>query len=208
MNLTKNTLLALVALTATTAGFAQTASTETVPTGVLGQSYSEARFGMSDIKSYSKNQYGLGLAGNMPVTSFLDVGAGYDYGWIRGEGHFNLASANVVAYTTVGGVKPFVGALVGYEWVSYAGGKENMAVWGAAAGVEFSLGGGLSLTPRAVFSSDFRSSNRSSQSSAYELEANYWVSKTAAVFASVGSSEVNGSDDRSTDFTVGARFKF
>lgn len=208
MNLTKKTILALGLLAVAGASYAQTAATTSqVPVGLLGQSYSEAHFGVSDIKHYSKNQYGLGVAANVPVAPNVDLSAGYDYGWVKGAGHFNGVTGGATAYTTFNGVKPFVGAAVGYQWTSYAGGKDDQGLWGLAAGVEIPVSV-VTITPRIVYSDDFHGSSRSSQQTSYEVEGNYWVTKTAAVFASVGYSDVRKSSNDSWDYTVGARFKF
>lgn len=207
MNLTKKTILALGLLAVAGATYAQTATTESVPSGLLGQSYSEARFGVSDIKHFSKDQYSLGIGANVPVTPYLDLGAGYDYGWIRGLGHFNSVAGTATAYTTWNGVKPFVGAGVGYQWVRASGFRDNQSLWGLSTGVEIPAGA-LVVTPRIVYADDFRGTNRSSQQTSYEVEANYWVSRTLAVFGSVGYSDVKHTNVDSWDYTIGARFKF
>jgi hypothetical protein len=207
MNLTKKTILALGALVAAGVSYGQNATSETTPVGVLGQSYAEAHFGTSDIKHYSKDQYDLGAAVNHPVTPYLDLTGGYDYGWVSGTGHFNGVSAGATAYKSYKGVKPFVGAGLGYQWTRWGNGKDDLFVWGLTAGVEIPVDV-VTITPRIVFSDDFRRPARSSQQTSYEVEANYWVSKTLAIFASVGYSDVNHTSNDSWDYDVGARFKF
>ena len=209
MNLTKKTILALglVAAGVSYAQTSQSASTSTTPVGLLGQSYSEASIGVSDIKHFSKDQTTLGVAANVPVSPFLDLGAGYDYGWIHGLGHFNTVNGTATAYTTFKGVKPFVGGGVGYQWNHVTGGNDDEAIWGLTAGVEIPVSV-ITLTPRVSYADDFHGSNRSSQQTSYEVEGNYWVTKSAAVFASVGYTDVNRSSNDSWDYTVGARFKF
>lgn len=206
MNMTKNTLLALVAMASASASFAQNV-TQAAPVGVLGQSFSEAYAGLSDIRNYSKNQYGVGLAANVPVTSYLDLGAGYEYGWVRGESHYNSVNARAIAYTAISGVKPFAGAILGYDWDQSSVGKDDRSTWALTAGVEIPVGP-VAITPRVIYSDDFRSSNRSYQQLTTEVEANYWITTTTAVFATVGRTDVNQSDARAWNYTVGARFKF
>ncbi len=188
------------------ASFAQTA-TQAAPVGVLGRSFSEVHAGFSDIKDYSKNQNGVGLAANVPVNSYLDINAGYDYGWIRGESHYNAINAKAIAYTTLSGVKPFAGAILGYDWSQNFGAKDDLSTWGLTAGVEIPAGP-VSITPRVTYSDDFRKSARSYQQVTTEVEANYWLNTTTAVFATLGRTDANGSSARAWNYTVGARFKF
>lgn len=207
MNLTKKTILALGLLAVAGASYAQTAAANQTTVGLLGQSYSEAQFSVTDIKHYSKNQYGLGVAANVPVTPYLDLTGGYDYGWLRGEGHFNAISAGANAYTTFNGVKPFVGAAVGYEWETSQGSRRNLGIWGLAAGVEIPVSV-VTITPRIVYADDFKNAARSTQQASYEVEGNYWVTKTTAVYATVGYTDIRKSSNDAWTYTVGARFKF
>lgn len=207
MNLTKKTILALGLLAVAGAGYAQTATTAQNPVGLLGQSYSEVSFGVTDIKHFSKDQYSLGVGANVPVTPYLDLGASYDYSWLRGLGHVNTIAGGATAYTTFNGVKPFATAALGYEWQSFPGYRDDQADWGFAAGVEIPVSV-ITVTPRIAYADDFRGSNRSSQQWSYAVEGNYWVTKTAAVFASVGYVDVNHTNNDGWAYTVGARFKF
>ena len=209
MNLPKKTILAL-GLVVAGASFAQTAQNTDIsvlPVGVLGQSYSETHVGVSDIKNFAKNQYSVGVAANLPVAPHLDLGGGYDYGWIRGIGHFNALGGTATAYTTYNGVKPFVGAGLGYQWTHVAGMNDDDWVWGAAIGVEIPVGS-FSITPQIVYSDDFRSTAQSSQQTSYAVEGNYWFNKTSAVFGSVGYSDIHGTSNDSWDYSVGLRVKF
>jgi hypothetical protein len=206
MNLTKKSILAL-GLVVAGVSFAQTDTTSTKPVGLLGQSYSEVHFGVTDIPNYSKNQYGLGVAANVPVSPYLDLGAGYDYGWVRGAGHFNGITGGATAYTAFNGVKPFLAGAVGYQWSSFTGGHDDQGVWGVSAGVEIPVSV-VTITPRISYADDFHGSNRSSQQTTYGVEGNYWVTKTAAVFADVGYSDIRHDSDNAWTYTVGARFKF
>ncbi len=212
MNLTKKTILALSILTVAGVSYAQNTNTQTqtsqVPVGVLGQSFSEVHFDVADLKHSSKNQYGLGVAANVPVSPFLDLGAGYDYGWLRGVGHFNSINGSATAYTSFNGVKPFAGAALGYEWTHTSGfGNDNQAFWGVQVGVEIPVSV-VSITPRIVYTDDFRSKTRSTQSVNYGVEANYWVTKTVSVFGDVGYDDVMHSAADAWTYRVGARMKF
>jgi hypothetical protein len=210
MNLTKKTILALGLIVAG-ASFAQTAQTATTtsgtPVGLLGQTYTEASFGVADIKHYSKDQYSVGVSANAPVSPFVDLSAGYNYSWLSGQGHVNSLVGGATAYTTFNGVKPFVGAALGYEWDRFGSYRNDQANWGLAAGVEIPAGV-VTVTPRIVYSDDFRGKYRSSQQWSYGVEANYWVTRTAAVFAGVDYVDVRDSSQDAWTYTVGARFKF
>lgn len=212
MNLTKNTILALGLIAAASVSFAQnnTATTSAAPVGVLGQSYSEVNFGVSDIKHYKDDGYSLGVAGNIPVQAgILDLNGFYDYSWIRGasRGHGNTIGAGPTVYTTIAGVKPFIGGAVGYSWDNTVWGRQEKAIWGLDAGVEIPVSV-VTITPRIAYADDFHSKVDSTQSWSYGVEGNYWVTKTAGVFASVGYTDVRHSSNDSWDYSVGARFKF
>jgi hypothetical protein len=207
MNLTKNTILALGLIVTTGVSFAQNTTTDTTPVGVLGQSYSEVHFGANDITHFTKDQYGLGVAANVPVTPYLDLNAGYDYAWIRGLGHVNSIAGAAIAHTTFRGVKPFFGGGLGYDWNRPNGGKDNLTTWGVTAGVAIPVSV-VTITPRINYADDFRGASRSSQQTTYAVETNYWVSKSWGVFGSVGYTDVNRSSFDAWDWTAGARFKF
>ena len=208
MNLTKNTLLALGAFAAAAASFAQTApAPAAAPVGLLGQSYSEASFGFTEIKHFAKDQYSLGVASNLPVAPNFDLGAGYSYSWLRGLGHTHTIVGGATAYTTFNGVKPFASAALGYQWDRYAGFRDDQAIWGGSVGVEIPVSV-ISVTPRISYADDFHGTARSTQQWTYGVEANYWVTRTAAVYADVSYSDVKDTKVDAWTYTVGARFKF
>jgi hypothetical protein len=211
MNLTKKITLALGLLAAAGASFAQTAA-NTATTGLLGQRYGEVSFGVQDIKHLSTNVYSLGAAVNAPVVpAVLDVGAAYDYSWIRGggvRGHSNTFGGYATAYTALAGVKPFLSGAVGWQWSSARGfGDDDQGLWALAAGVEIPAGP-VTLTPRISYADDFESSVNSSQEWTYAVEANYWVNTSTAVFGSVGYTDVLRSSLESWNYRVGLRVKF
>jgi hypothetical protein len=213
MTLTKKILLALGVAAAAGAMHAQMTST-TTPVGVLGHSYTELSLGLQDIKNLSPHFYDASIGGNVPVTPNLDLAAGYSYGWIRGSafgtslrGHSNTVTTTATAYTLTGGVKPFVGVGLGYEWTHFAGFRDNHGLWGAAVGVEIPAGR-VSITPRIVYADDFESSSSSSQQTTYEVEGNYWVSAKTGVFASLGKTDVHHDSGESWNYRLGVRMKY
>ena len=209
MNLTKKTILALGLVVAgvSYAQTAQTASTSSQPVGLLGQSYSQFSYGVTDIHNFSKDQQNLGVAGNIPVLPYLDLGASYGYSWLRGIGHTNTIAGGATAYTTWSGVKPFVGAAVGYQWDRSFGARDDEGIWGLAAGVEVPVSV-ITLTPQVVYGDDFRRSGESSQHWTYSVEGNYWLSHSTALFASVGYIDENHTSAHAWDYEIGARFRF
>jgi hypothetical protein len=180
--------------------------------GLLGQRYTELSFGLQDIKHFSDHGYSVGASANNPVLpGVLDAGASYGYSWIRGllKGHANTVGAYATAYAPVNGVKPFVGAGLGYQWTSFRLlGSDEQALWGLATGVEIPAGRGLTFTPRISYADDFEGSRNSTQEWTFAVEGNYWVNRTTAVFGSVGKSDVRRNPIDSWNYEVGLRARF
>lgn len=212
MNTTKKITLALGLLVAG-AGYAQTAASASNPTaattGLLGQRFAEISLGTQDVTGFSDNFYDTGLTVNLPVSPSLDVSAGYGYSWFRSgiSGHANTVFGAGTFYTPMAGVKPFLTAGLGYQWTSVGGFRDNGGLWGAGVGVEIPFNT-LTLTPRIGYTDDFESGTASSRDFTYSLEANYWVSAKAAVYGSVGRTEVHRSSADSWNYSLGVRFKF
>jgi hypothetical protein len=211
MKLTKKITFALGALAAAGAIHAQTAAASGTANGLLGQRYVEAGFGVQDIKHVSSNVYSLGAAVNVPfIPSLVDVGANYSYDWIKSaafRGHANTFGGDVKVYTTLSGVKPFVSAGLGWQWSHAFGSSDDNGLWNAAVGVEIPVAG-FTVTPRIVYHDDFQGSRDSSQDWTYEVAGNYWITRTAAAFASVGYADDRGTNFDSWNYRVGLRLKF
>lgn len=189
--------------------WAQT-TTSSTPTGLLGQRYGELSAGLHDVHNLSDNAYTVGASVNLPVAPFFDAGVSYNYDWIRGAfpGHANTGSTYLVAYKPMQGVKPFVGAALGWQWSRsglFAG--DAHGVWGATAGVEIPVGE-ITLTPRVSYADDFEATNVSAQQWSWGIEANYWATARTAFFGSIGRSDVMHSPVRSWDYQFGMRVKF
>jgi hypothetical protein len=205
MKLTKTINLALGLLAAVSVSKAQTPA----PVGLLGTQYTELSFGLTDIKHFSDNGYDVGAAANTPlIPGKLDGGATYSYSWIRGpfKGHANTIGGYSTAYTVLNGVKPFVGAGLGYQWTNF-GVSDDQALWGGTAGVEIPAGA-VTITPRVNYADDFKNSRESSQAWTFQVEANYWFNKTSAVFGSVGKTDLRRSSLDSWNYVVGLRGRF
>lgn len=179
------------------------------PVGTLGHSYTEASFGVQDIQHITPDFLDLSLSGNVPVAPNFDLGGGYSYGWIRGagRGHSNTLNTYATAYLTTRGARPFASAGLGYRWTRFAGTRNDEGFWSAAVGVEIPAGL-FSITPRIAYVDDFHRRGNSSQQTTYEVEGNYWMSRQAAVFATVGQTDVHGSGFDSWNYRVGVRVKF
>lgn len=212
MKLNQKITLAL-GLLAAGAGYAQTNATTTSTTGggLLGQRYTELSFGVDNVKHLSTDGYSVGASANNPIVpGQIDAGAGYSYSWIGGalKGHANTIGTYVTAYAPLSGVKPFVSAALGYQWTSLKFGLgDDQAIWGGAIGVEIPAGV-VTLTPRLSYADDFEGSRRSSQAWTASVEANYWFSKTSAVFGSIGHTDARRSPVDSWNYEVGLRARF
>jgi hypothetical protein len=213
MNLNKKMILALGLLAAGVSN-AQTPADGGYGQGqgLLGQRYTEFNVGLQDIKHTSNHGYSVGAEANNPlIPGVLDAGASYSYSWTRGafKGHANTIGAYATAYAPMHGVKPFVGTGLGYQWtnVRFAGSDEQ-ALWGLTTGVEIPAGERVTVTPRINYADDFEGTPRSSQEWTFAVEANYWFSKTSAVFGSIGRSEVRRSPYDGWNYVAGLRARF
>lgn len=207
MNLTKKITLSL-GLLAASVSYAQTPVATS--TGLLGQQYTELSLGVQDIRHVHENGYSLNVGANTPlIPGKLDGGASYSYSWIRGpfKGHANTIGGYTNAYLPLNGVKPFVGAALGYQWTSSRAGGDDQAIWGLATGVEIPAGL-VTITPRISYADDFKGTRESSQAWTYDVEANHWFSKTHSVFASIGKTDNQHSKYDSWNFVVGLRGRF
>lgn len=211
MNLIKKTTLALALLAAAGTSFAQT-TTATRTNGLLGTSYTEFNYALNDIDGVSDYGHSLGAKVNVPVVaSLLDVGGSYSYDWIRGpvHAHSNNFAAYANAYVPLEGVKPFVGATLGYSWVSLPKPLDDHdAWWNVAFGLEIPLGP-LTLTPKIVFSDDFNGRIGDTDDTwTYEVEGHYWFSAKSGAFASVALEDAHRDPTDIWVYKVGLRFRF
>ena len=95
---------------------------------------------LQDIKHVSDHGYSVGAEANNPlIPGVLDAGASYSLQLDprrRSDGHANTIGAYATAYAPFNGVKPFVGAGLGYQWTSFALRQRRAGLWGLTAGVE------------------------------------------------------------------------
>jgi len=214
MKLTNTTVLAL-ALLANVAGHAQTttamAPEPTTGAGLLGHRYTELSFGFENVDHLSEHGYSVGARANNPlIPGVLDAGASYSYSWIRGpfKGHANTIGAYATAYAPLARVRPFATAALGYQWTSLRhGAGDDEAIWGAAVGIEIPAGI-VTITPRISYADDFDGSARGSKTWTGSVEANYWYSRTSAVYTSLGRTDVRHSPYDSWNWEIGLRARF
>jgi hypothetical protein len=211
MNLTKKTILALGTFAVAVASHAQTTSTGTAPAAVLGQQYSEVSFGVSDIRHLSPNLYSTTISDNLPLCTYADASAGYTYDWIKGgaiAGHANTLSAGTRLFTSLAGVRPFIGLGLGWQWSHLAGVRDNTPVWNASLGTEIRAGESFVVLPQIVYHDDMQSASKSAQDWTYQVEGNYRLSGATALFASVGFADDRRSSFDSWNYRAGVRMKF
>lgn len=244
MNTQSGLWLALVAAAAVTGASAQT--TAPASAGLLGQRYAEIGAGVTDPHGSSDEGLGGDLSVNLPVQPGLDVGFGYAYHRLNADlygGLFNQRSrehavfSSVTAYRSYGGVKPFVGASLSYQWakdrLSFGGtlvddSRDDEAAWGLRAGVEIPLGT-VTLTPKVSYQDDFKGNNSGGLTNnggsvgsvftrspggnsagvfVYGAEANMWFTPKIAGFVDVNYVDPTGGGTQAWTYRVGARFRF
>lgn len=203
----------LVGFVVAVAGRSQSAAGDRhnlAPNGVLGENYAELSYGLQDIRHISPNFNVVSVDGNAAITRHLDLGGGISTGWIGGtvDGHANTLSGVATAYTTWRRAKPFVSAGLGYQWLSMRGATDAW-LWGSTIGVELpAIENVLVLTPRIGYADDFRRSGRSAQQWTFETEANCWLTRSTALFASVGYAEARRSPFDSWTGRIGVRMRY
>jgi hypothetical protein len=135
--------------------------------------------------------------------------------------------ANVAAHaktTTTMAPEPTTGAgRLGHRYTELSFGFENVdhlsahgysvgagddeAIWGAAVGIEIPAGI-VTITPRISYPDDFDGSARGSKTWTGSVEANYWYSRTSAVYTSLGRTDVRHSPYDSWNWEIGLRARF
>ncbi len=196
--------------------------------GVLGQSFTDLRFGYENVRHSDADAYDAGISGNVPVARGVDVGFGYDYYWennspgpIAGthyDAHYHQLATNANFYMPLqGGVKPFVGAAIGYQWARadfsspFTSSRpvrfqDNNWVWGASAGVEVPAGA-WAFTPRISYSDTM--TNNSYGTWHYGAEAHHWFTeKLGGYLDATFHDPQHGYGPESWTYTAGMRFRF
>lgn len=208
MNLIKKTSLALGLIAAAGVSYAQNATTSN---GLLGQRFAEIGYVASDLDSTADYGHDASVSVNLPLTTALDVGAGYTYSWLTGgpslHGSTLFGYAN--AYTALDGAKPFVGAALGYTWASLPFGlSDDDWIWNVSAGIEIPVGA-FTIIPKITYADDFNGKiGNSDDVWTYSVQANYWLNAKTSVFGEVARVDVHRSSSDAWTFGAGVRFKF
>jgi hypothetical protein len=196
-----------VILAAAVVAHAESTAFDRVPVGTLGQNYGELSFGFADIRRAAPNFYNLNLNGNLPLTRHLDLGGGLATGWFDRHLVNNTTALGVslTAYRPHEGAAPFFTTGLGYQWWNV--GAPDTWTWKVATGVQVPFGE-FTVTPRLSYEDDFLRGAMSAQQVTAETEVNRWLSRAAAVFASVGYTDVHRSRFDSWNWRAGVRLAF
>lgn len=199
-------MLVIAALAAI--GTAQTPASAAT-SGLLGQKYLETDFTLQDIQHVSPDVYNVGLAVNLPVNAYLDVGAAYSYGWLSRSisAHTNTLGATATGYFSFAGMKPFLSAGLGEQWVHTQFGSSDFGVWGVGTGVEIPSKV-FTVTPSISYTDDLQRSTLSSQQFTFGVELSRWVTKTTSAYAAVSYSDISHINYDAWNYSVGLRVKF
>jgi hypothetical protein len=198
-----------VALIAAVIGRAQTLPPDRAPTGVLGNDYAELSFGVQDFKHLGPDFHDVWFAGNASPLAHVDFRGGCGFGWIGGDlqGHAVTFAGAATMHARWRGVTPFAGVDLGYEWLDMPG-ADNAWLWGAHLGVEVPAGRFLTFTPRLAYADDFRSAARSAPQWTGSAELNCWLTRSTALFATLGYTDVRRSPFDSWHGRLGLRWAF
>lgn len=207
---------------------AQTTTTSETSQGNLGKRYASLDFAVVNPSQTSDNIYGTSLVSNIPITSYLDISAGYSYSRYKTEypsfyayktDTHSLGTDFVFYKTLSGGLKPFFSVGLAYSWAttkfesrsmwtSGSTAKDDYATWDTTVGIEIPFRW-VALTPSISYGGDFEESD--SQSWVCGLEASSWITRKVGVFAGVAYSEPikNYSfDAHMWSYVAGLRVKF
>jgi len=188
--------------------FAQQAPAPAVETtassGLLGQRYVEAGFGVTDVNHFGLDLYSAGVGVNLPVASSFDVGFAYAYSWLESfsDVDAHTIAASVTEFVDVGavsGLKAFGTATLGYQWFDN---DDEETFWGVDLGVEYSLNSKVSASASIGYVDNFHGP---SDDGSWDgtVRANYWL--TDSVVANVAVSLVEGG---TVVYGAGASLKF
>jgi opacity protein-like surface antigen len=174
--------------------------------GLLGQTYAGLTYSYINLDNAPVNAASYGFEYNQPLNPGFDAVFNYDWsqsGPFAGDrAHGQSLDAALRAFSSsYSWGKPYVEAGVGYEWMKYAGAKDNSFAWLAGAGVEFQATTALTITPylRYVKTNGFEDHNTVN----YGVKANYWITRQWAVTGAI-----SRDDDQDMTYKVGVNVRF
>lgn len=181
-------------------------------TGFLGVRYFDVSLESIDHRKVDATGYGSGLLLNLPATSTLDVGLGYDLGWTdlrQGKLRQHTVSALLTLHGTHPGAKPFVSVGLGHDWSRTSIGQFNVtdrtSAWGAATGIELSVDR-FTVTPSVTYTDSFEDTNGGS--TRYGLEGSYAVTRTCSLHGTISYLDFNRTNNTAWAVGAGVRVKF
>ena len=178
--------LGLAALTPPAFAQPAPAAAPVAGSGLLGKRSAEAGAMISDNTNDSDDGYTAGATVNIPVRSFLDVGATFEHSWLEGDQgeNFQDLSAFATAYTQRGAFRPFARAELGYEWWHVS----NDAFYQLDAGTEYLLNDRLSHSAQISWG-EYLAEDWNGGGFSASTRANYWVTKSLAASGIIGYTE-------------------
>jgi hypothetical protein len=171
------TTLALALAALTTPAFVQAAAPAAQGSGLLGTRYVEAQAFVVDYQNFEDNDFAVGTTVNLPVTSCLDVGASFEHTWMEGDEteNFQDLSAYATLHTSMGSLRPFARAELGYEWWYVS----DDPYYAASIGAECSVTDRLSVSASAGWS-EFLAEDWNGGGFSASARANFWFTDTFA----------------------------
>jgi opacity protein-like surface antigen len=184
---------------------APTAAPSSGTPGLLGQTYAGLTYSYVHLNAAPVNADSYGFEYNQPLNPGFDAVFNYDWtqsGFLAGSRtrEQQLAAA-LRAFTAQGWGTPYIEAGAGYDWVKFAGVKDNSFVWIAGTGVEIQAVPALTITPFVRY--EQANGHADNHELNYGVKANYWLSRQVALTGAVSR---NDSQDMTYRFGVNIRF--
>ncbi len=184
----------------------------------LGVNYLEAYGTYSHIKvpGFKYDMIGGGLSANQALASNADYGLDLQYGAgmsVDTKKHYTQQGQGVGVglvgyYNLTSDLRLFVTGDAGWSWsrVATALGKtkSNSWLWSAGAGLEWTIGDGLSIAPSVSYT-DYPDYHKA-QSVDFSAELNWWVSSSFGVGLSYTYSDLDSGE--ANNGTVSFKFRY
>jgi hypothetical protein len=175
-------------------------------TGLLGQTYAGLTYSYHNLDASPVNAASYGFEYNLPVKTGFDAVFNYDWvqsGPVAGErAHEQQLGATLRAFFAPGGWgRPYVEVGAGYDWLKFAGVKDNSFLWIAGAGIEFQTIAKLTVTPFVRY--DRATGYDDANEVSYGVKANYWINRQWALTGAV-----SRNDSQDVTYKVGVNVSF
>lgn len=174
--------------------------------GLLGQTYAGLTYSYINLDASPVDADSYGFEYNQPIKPGFD--AVFNYDWVQseafagGRAREQQLSAALRAFFAPGGWgRPYVEAGVGYDWLKFAGIKDNSFLWIAGAGIEFQTVANLTVTPFVRY--ERATGYDDADGVSYGVKANYWINRQWALTGAV-----SRNDDKDMTYKVGVNVSF